>query len=212
MTLQNGVGNVEIIEKFVPASHIIHGITTYPCDIIGPGHIRSQSEGYIKMMSVDGKHRSRLDAIATLFKGAGLDCEITPQAHIAIWEKLAFNSVMNALTALLRVNVGQLGDTVEGMELASQIVDEIISVAHAKEIFIDRERILSTISMAFDKHRDHKPSMYQDILKKRKTEIDFINGAAANEAKKLGIHLPVNETIYRLIKIVEAAHADKEKG
>lgn len=55
MTLQNGMGYTEMIEHFIPASCIIHGITTCPCDILGPGHIRTKGDGEVKFMSFDGQ-------------------------------------------------------------------------------------------------------------------------------------------------------------
>ena len=56
----------------------------------------------------------------------------------------------------------------------------------------------------FRDHSDHKPSMLQDVLQKRQTEVDFINGAAVREAKKLGMAIPVTETLFRLVKTIQA--------
>lgn len=205
MTLQNGVGHVDVIRKFVDTSRIIHGVTTYPCDLVGPGHIRTQGDGHIKMMTVDKNHSEFLVAADDIFSKAGFNCRISPDVDVAIWEKLAFNSAMNALTAVLRQPVGAIGDAEEGRTLALQIVDEVVVVAQKQEIAVDRKRICATVEMALAEHRDHQPSMLQDILKGRKTEIDFINGAAISAARSFGLTLPVNETVYRLVKTLEKA-------
>lgn len=203
MTLQNGVGHVDVIKKFVDLAQIIHGVTTYPCDLVGPGHIRTQGDGQIKMMSVDKQPNEVLTAAKEIFTGAGFNCDIDPDVDAAIWEKLAFNSAMNALTAVLRQPVGAIGDAAEGRALAFEIVDEVVAVAQKLGLAVDVERIGATIQMAMAEHRDHKPSMLQDILKGRKTEIDFINGAAIKTGRSLGLTLPVNETVYRLVKTLE---------
>ncbi|MGD9366532.1 MAG: 2-dehydropantoate 2-reductase [Desulfobacteraceae bacterium] len=205
MTLQNGVGHVEVIQKFVDPARIIHGVTTYPCDILGPGHIRTQGEGQTKIMTVHKQHSEVLAAVKEMFSSAGFNCSLDPDVDAAIWEKLAFNSAMNALTAVLRQPVGAIGDAEEGRALAFQIVDEVVAVARKQKIAVDRKRIGATVEMALAQHRDHKPSMLQDILKGRKTEIDFINGAAIHAARSFGLTLPVNETVYRLVKTLEKA-------
>lgn len=205
MTLQNGVGHVDIIKKFVDPARIIHGVTTYPCDLVGPGHIRTQGDGQIKMMSVDKQPNEVLAAAREMFSGAGFNCNVDPDVDVAIWEKLAFNSAMNALTAVLRQSVGAIDDAEEGRTLAFQIVDEVVAVAQKQGIAVDRERIGATVEMALAEHRDHKPSMLQDILKGRQTEIDYINGAAIHAARSFGLTLPVNETVYRLVKTLEKA-------
>lgn len=203
LTLQNGLGHVALIERYVERARIIEGITTYPGDIVGPGHIRTQGEGYVKMMAVDGRCNSALEAIGEAFNQAGLKCTITADTVPAIWEKLAFNAALNSMCALLRHPVGVIADAPEGRELALQIVDEIVGVAAGKKIAVDRERIVATLEMAFDQHRDHLPSMLQDVLQRRRTEIDFINGGAIREGRALGLTLPANQTVYRLVKTLE---------
>jgi 2-dehydropantoate 2-reductase len=206
LTLQNGLGHVQVIEQYVDLSRIIHGITTFPCDMVGPGHIRTQRDGYVKMMTADGHPHAALEAIGQAFNQAGLTCAITADTLVAIWEKLAFNAALNSMCAVLRYPVGALADAVEGRELVFQIMDEIVSVARRKNIAVDRERIVETLELAFNKHRDHMPSMLQDVHRRRKTEIDFINGGAIREGRALGMPLPANETVYRLVKTLEKAY------
>ncbi|WP_306793036.1 ketopantoate reductase family protein [Desulfopila inferna] len=203
MTLQNGVGHVETINKFVRKDKIIHGITTYPSDLIGPGQIETKGDGIVKVMSVDGSNGSTLGQIVEALHNAGMNCEITPDVSVAIWEKLAFNCAMNGLTTVLHMNVGMLGDSPEGLHLVGQMVEEIVSVARKKNIAVDKKRIMSTIAMAFMEHRQHHPSMLKDIMTKKKTEVESIHGAAIRQGAQLGLELPVNSTIYRLVKIIE---------
>lgn len=205
MTLQNGVGHVDVIKEFVDTSKIIHGITTYPCDIAGPGRIETKGEGYIKMMTVDGVEGPELSKVHEMFTTAGFNCTLRPQVVIDIWEKLAFNSALNSFSALLRMPVGAIGVSEEGRALAMDIVEEVVSIAVKKGIEVDSARIKETVNMALDKHRHHQPSMLQDILNKRETEIDFINGAVIRAAAEMGISLPVNEVFYRQVKALEKA-------
>jgi 2-dehydropantoate 2-reductase len=206
LSLQNGVGHVEIIAGFVDADRIIHGITTYPCDMVGPGHIRTPGEGGIKFMSVNGRSSRMLTDVHAMFAQAGMNSHIFPDIQIAIWEKLAFNAAMNALCAVLRVSVGQLGSSPRGRELAVAVVDEVVAVAGAKGIAVDKGTIVDTLEMAFREHQNHMPSMLQDVLNKKKTEIDFINGAAVEAGRAFGMALPVNQTVCRLVNVLESTY------
>lgn len=210
LTLQNGVGHVDIIARFVGLERIIHGVTTYPCDLVGPGHIRTKGEGAIKFMTVNGKPGAMLDAVNTMFAEAGMNSHIVPDIESAIWEKLAFNAAINALCAVLRVTVGQLGSTFHGRDLAAAIVDEVVGVAQAKGIGADKTTISDTLAMAFREHKAHMPSMLQDVLHKKKTEIDFINGAAVEVGRACGLAVPINETVCREIKVLESSYLSAE--
>jgi 2-dehydropantoate 2-reductase len=56
-------------------------------------------------------------------------------------------------------------------------------------------------------HRGHKPSMLQDVLAGRPTEIESINGAVAAAARRHGVPVPHTETLMQLVRLVEAQAA-----
>ncbi len=206
MTLQNGIGHTEKISEFTRSANIIHGITTYPADLEGPGHVSSTGQGTIKMMTADGKDRPMLGEVRQAFADGGLECEIAPDVSVAIWEKLAFNAAMNGLTSILNINVGQLGDTDMGRDLSKAIVAEVAGVALKKQIPVQQKRILSTMDMAFREHREHLPSMYKDIKSQKPTEVEAIHGAAVRAGKESGMSLPVCETVYRMVRIISGKY------
>lgn len=208
LTLQNGIKHTDPIKRFFGEDKIIHGITTYPCDMIEPGQIRTKGDGTIKFMSLNGKFHDMLYRLDDLFKRSGLNSEVDPEVTVSIWEKLAFNAVMNPLTAVLRLNVGQLADSEEARELAYNIVEEVARVAGTQDIVIDPNRVKEMLEMAFREHRNHMPSMLQDVLKQKKTEIDFISGSVADIASSAGVTAPLNKTLFNLVKTLEKSYLD----
>jgi 2-dehydropantoate 2-reductase len=166
LTLQNGLGQAEIAKRMMAPSHIIHGITTYPCDLVGPGHICSKGKGQVRFMSVDGTESAMLRALEESFQAAEVDGRIAPNVEEMIWEKLAFNAALNSLTAVTGLTVGGVGDSKEGRTLAYVVVGEVVSVAKKKGIRADLGRVQATVEMAFAEHKEHKPSMLQDRLGK----------------------------------------------
>ncbi|KUZ65603.1 2-dehydropantoate 2-reductase [Burkholderia ubonensis] len=207
LTLQNGLGNVETLRAFVPPERILVGVTTWPADFVGPGHVRSHGAGAIRMMTADGATRPIASAAAAALTRAGLACELDADVWAAIWEKVAFNAALNTLCAVTGCTVDQLGACDDGPRIALAIVAETAAVARAKGIAVDPERIADKVRHAIDAHRGHRPSMLQDVLAGRRTEIDAINGAVVAAAREAGVAVPHTETLLGLVRLIDARHA-----
>ncbi|OMG73324.1 ketopantoate reductase family protein [Burkholderia ubonensis] len=207
LTLQNGLGNVETLRAFVPPERILVGVTTWPADVAGPGHVRSHGAGAIRMMTADGAPQPIASAAAAALTRAGLACELDADVWAAIWEKVAFNAALNTLCAVTGCTVDQLGACDDGPRVALAIVAETAAVARAKGIAVDQERIADKVRDAIDAHRGHRPSMLQDVLAGRRTEIDAINGAVVAAAREAGVAVPHTETLLGLVRLIDARHA-----
>jgi 2-dehydropantoate 2-reductase len=205
LTLQNGLGNVETIAEWVAHNHIIAGTTTFPSVLEGPGKIASPGVGKTRIMTVSGKRTPSLERLAATLDHAGLHCEVDENVEATIWEKVAFNAALNALTAVARSPVKVIADSEHGRALARKVVEEVLSVAHAKGIPVNSAAVDTSVEMALRDHREHKPSMLQDLLAGRRTEIDAINGAVVQQAAQLDIRVPMTETLWRLVKLIESA-------
>ncbi|MBI5443670.1 MAG: 2-dehydropantoate 2-reductase [Deltaproteobacteria bacterium] len=206
LSLQNGLGHAELLSKFADPSRIIVGTTTIPSDLVGPGRIRSLGSGATRIMTADGVVSERLRSIAEAFERAGLNCQVAETVAAVIWEKASFNAAVNCLAAVTRLPVGGVGRTPEGRALAFRIVAEAMEVARRKGLPVNEQAVLQTVEMAFREHGEHKPSMLQDVLAGRPTEVEFINGAIVREAKALGLQVPVTETLYGLVRTLERSY------
>lgn len=207
LTLQNGLGNVEAIRAFVPLERILVGVTTWPADLAGPAHVHSHGAGAIRMMSADGQPRPTVTAAAAALTQAGLNCGADSDVWAAIWEKVAFNAALNPLCAVTGCSVDRLGARDDGPRLALAIVAEATAVARAKGVAVDEDKVRANVLHAIAEHRGHRPSMLQDVLAGRRTEIDAINGAVVAAARELGIATPHTETLWQLVHLVEARGA-----
>lgn len=203
LSLQNGLGNEEIMARFVPRDRIVQGVTTFPADLVAPGHVRSAGPGHTQIMNVDGSVTPLLEEIDRSLNEAGLRCEISPEVVTAIWEKVAFNAALNTLTAVTRAPVGAIADSPEATDLARRVAEEVVGVAERKGIGARREVVLASMAGALADHREHMPSMLQDILAGRRTEVDSLNGAVVREAKALGLDVPFTEALYLLVRTLE---------
>ena len=212
LTVQNGLGNIEKIEKYVPLDRIVVGVTNYPSDLVGPGHVRSKGVGKTQILSADGIIRPQLETIRQVIDEAGLNALISQDVFVSIWEKVAFNAAMNSLCTVTRLTVGLLGATSESRELAIRIAKETVAVANKKGVPAREDVVLNMMEDAFRNHYSHMPSMLQDSLAKRTTEVEYINGAIAREAAQLGIAAPTTEVLYRLVRVLEQNYDQQVSG
>ncbi|KVD99877.1 2-dehydropantoate 2-reductase [Burkholderia sp. AU18528] len=204
LTLQNGLGNVETVNAFVPIERILVGVTTWPADAAGPAHVRSHGAGAIRMMTADGAARPFAAAVADALSRAGLACTLDADVWAAIWEKVAFNAALNTVCAATGCTVDQLGHHHDGPRLALAIAAETAAVARAKGIAVDGARIARNVEHAIRDHRGHRPSMLQDVLAGRRTEIDAISGKVVAAARETGVAVPHAETLLALVRLIDA--------
>ena len=207
LSVQNGIGNVETIAERIPAARILFGMTNYPADLRGPGHVASHGSGEIRLWVAGGAGEreggARLEAVCGALTRAGLPAVADPEVRVAIWEKVAFNAATSPVAAVTRLRVGPIGDSPAGREIARAAVDEVAASALANGVRIEADRVMAALDHAFADHRGHQPSMLQDVLAGRRTEIGTINGAVIAAARAKGVPCPVNETLYRLVSLVE---------
>jgi 2-dehydropantoate 2-reductase len=204
LTLQNGLGNPELIAELFPSNPVALGVTDVPSDLAGPAHVRSHGTGSVRLWSADGEASAGLEQIRSLLDGAGIASTADPAIKTAVWEKASFNAALNPLTALTRLPVGGL-DNEDGRAVIREIVAEAVAVAEASGVEVDQARILSKIDYALANHRSHEPSMLQDLRAGRQTEIETINGAIVRTAEAHGVAAPVNRAIARLIRLAQDA-------
>lgn len=206
MTLSNGLGNIETLEKYVDRSVIYAGVTLWSCELEGPGHIRATGSGNIELQPLTSQNMATADRVVEMFNHAGLNAELSPNVLLSIWKKAAFNSVMNTFCALLDCNVGSFGNRPGALDLARTVVQEIVQVASSQQIPLTEEMVMHTVEKVFDPREsgEHYPSMHQDLQKGRLTEIDYLNGAVARMGESKGIAVPVNRLLTQLIHAKEA--------
>lgn len=202
LTLQNGLGNVEAIAEVFPAERIAWGVTDFPADIEGANLVASHGQGHIFLGKWPRGVDVRTEGIASLLSAAGLNAVADPEVPVAVWEKVAFNAALNALCTVSGLPVGGL-DHPAGRRAARAVTDEIAKIAAAEGIAMDRARLNDKVAFAIANHRGHKPSMLQDRLAGRPTEIESINGALLAAAARSGVPAPALALLTDLVRLGE---------
>ncbi len=202
LTLQNGLGNEEVICQKIDRKKVMLGVTGHGATLLGPGHIRHAGWGKTFIGELDHRITDRASRIAQTFCEAGIETEVSSNIHDHVWEKLLVNVGINALTALTGFKNGQLLDYPETSRLMKKLVFEAVEVARGKGIHLEQDPIEKVQKVA-EATKENRSSMGQDFDRRQKTEIDAINGAVVREAHPLGISVPFNQTVTDLVKAIE---------
>ena len=206
LTLQNGLGNFEILSNIFSSEKVITGTTSYGATMLGPGRVRHAGIGPTAIGELNGKITNRIEKVSQLLTQAGIKTETSDNVIGLVWSKLLINVGINTLGVLLRVRNGELIKGKYSPKLQVALVEEAMEVAKKKGIKLIHQDMVKEVALICEKTNANVNSMLQDVLKKRRTEIDFINGAIVREGKKLNISTPVNQVITNLIKAIEEAY------
>lgn len=205
VTLQNGLGNGARVAAVVGGHRVLHGVTMVPADYRGPGRVETHGQASTWLDAYGETPQDHAARLVSVFQEAGLQTSHDPAIENRIWQKACFNVAMNGLCALITGSPGMLHAYPDGEVLAHEIAEEAIAVAHAERIAVDSEAVHGLITMACAHHTFHKPSMLQDLIGGRLTEVDSLNGYVQLRADHHQIPTPLNALLLRLIRLRERA-------
>jgi 2-dehydropantoate 2-reductase len=198
LVLQNGIGNEEIVRQLVSKkSTVLRGLTTMAAELLEPGKVRFWSGETIIESSQDSRK------IVNILNQCGLRSRLSDDISREVWNKLVANCVINPLTALLHVrNYEILGESLRNVRRG--IVEECVKVAEAEGIVLP-QHLPGRIDKQLANYTNFS-SMYQDLAKCNRTEIDFLNGKIVELGEKHLIQTPLNQTLVSFIKFMERKH------
>jgi 2-dehydropantoate 2-reductase len=202
LTLQNGLGNAEAIARFVATERVLIAVTDIAADLENANTIHSGGKGGL-WLGAWVENPSLAERTAHLFRRAVFEVNLTDEVHVILWEKLAFNAAFNTICAVTLMPASIVGSA-PGRRLALAIANEVADIAVACGVRVDKTRIVSKIDTALAVNPLHKPSMLQDRLACRGTEIEAISGAVTSVAQAHGLDAPLNNAMADLVRAIEA--------
>ena len=201
LTLQNGVGNIEILQELFGKGRVLGGVTAEGATVLAPGKIRHAGQG--ETIVGGGKAAGE---IVSVFEKAGFNSRAVEDINPYIWGKLIINVGINALAAITRLNNGRLPELKGTRSIIEEAVSEAVTIIKAKNIGIPYPDPVGRVVDVCKATAGNVASMLQDVLNKKRTEIDSINGAIVREGAALGIPTPVNSTLTSLVQAIQETY------
>lgn len=195
VTLQNGLGNHEILARNLGLPRAALGVTTTGATLLGPGLARPGGEGLISLEA-----HARIEGLESLLRQARFDVRIVEDARTLAWSKVVINAAINPVTALLRVPNGALVKRPEARWLMSHLAGEAATVAAAEGIHLPYANPAHAAADVARKTAMNYSSMLQDVRRGARTEIDAICGAVVRTGEQHGLSAPLNHVCWRLVQ------------
>jgi 2-dehydropantoate 2-reductase len=207
ISAQNGLGSEEIIAQHTKGQ-VIRGTTFMSGTKHSDTHVQYELDTATWLGPFEPRHTPSAVVLeaADLINKSGLKAEALPDARPAQWSKLIFNASVNGVSGLTGLphsphfaNESQFSDL---GHLLHELIDEGKRVAAAAGVKLhDDPWEMNKIGA----QTNHPPSMLYDVRHQHATEVDFLSGAIAREAQRLGVLAPLHTAVYRLIKGKEAS-------
>ncbi len=225
LTLQNGLGNEEVISRFVSPDRILGGLCFVCLNRISPGIIQHLAHGKIELGEFNRWPEPRTHDIAGAFRHAGVPCNVRDNLEKAHWEKLAWNIPFNGLgvascagndavqSGRFRGRVGECLTTdklladAEWFALVQELMNEVIASGKAfglniasdlREDLIDKTRVMGA----------YKPSTLLDFERNQPVEIETIFLEPMRRAEQRGVAVP---RLRALCTILQALNSEAER-
>lgn len=206
LTLQNGFGNVEVISEIVGSDKVLGGVTNAGATLIDHAKVRYAGKGETVIGSLDGRITIEMRYIRELFNKVGLETKISRDIKGLIWSKLIINVGINALTAITRLNNGSLVEFDGTRKIMREAVTEAVKVAKRKRVKLIFDDPLAKVEAVCEATSGNISSMLADVLSKKRTEIEFINGVIVRQGQEMGIATPINAILVDLVKTIETSY------
>jgi 2-dehydropantoate 2-reductase len=204
MTIQNGLGAEEIV-----AAHGDWPLLSAVTFMSGTRHGDTHVEYVLDTATWVGPYRAttRDDArrVADLIVASGLKAEAFDDLRPAQWSKLVFNATVNGVAALTGLPHDHHFAEEPLGPLVHALVEEGKAAARAAGVEL-REDPWEMNVLATQRGSSHWPSMLEDVRAQRPTEVELINGSLVREAQRLGVPVPLQDTVYALVRGKEASY------
>ena len=199
ITLQNGLGNREILSDYLGPNRVVLGVTTFGATLLSPGVARYGGQGVISLENQLG-----MQAIQAYFSSAGLSTEIVDDATSLVWGKLVVSAAINPLTALLQVQNGVLLERPSARLLLRALAAETAAVGIKMGAIFPFEDPVSAVEAVTRRTSTNFSSMLQDVRRGAPTEIDAISGAIVRLGHTFGLPVMLNQNMWQLVSALRS--------
>jgi len=201
--LQNGMGVEELLANEFPGNLILRAVTSIGVCRPEPGVVEYTGLGETFLGYYSEAERVIAERLKKLIFTAGLEVKLDSNIKGRVFTKTIVNCALNPLTALYQVKNKEILQQKPLREKAALLAQEAWNVAKAMHITLTVEDPIAYTFEVIRKTGENINSMLTDILGKRLTEIDFLNGKIVSLGQKLGVDVSNNLEIYNKIKTLE---------
>ena len=200
ISLQNGVDNVRRIYES-SGIEAVSAVVYVAAAMASAGHVKHSGGG---RLIIDGANpKLELETVTAMFEDAGIPCRISQSIDKELWIKMTMNCAYNAISALGRARYMRILQSSVTRDLMEKVIMEVVAVAQAGGITLSGPDMVEAALKLGNAMAEATSSTAQDIERGRPTEIDSLNGYVVRRGEELDVPVPINFTLYALIKLLD---------
>jgi len=207
LSVLNGISSEQMIGEAFGFDQLLYCIVAgMDASKIG-NELTYKNIGFVSFGEADDTRSEKVDDLARLFEKTGIPYEIPDRMLHKMWSKLMVNTGVNQSTAVFETNYGGIQVPGKPRETVIAAMKEVVKVANAEGVPLQESEIAGWLNINDALNPEGMPSMRQDTLQHRPTEVDLFAGTIRKLGQKHGIPTPVNDFLYDRIRTIEESYA-----
>lgn len=204
LSLLNGINSEEIIGKYYNIEQILYSLV-FKVDATRDGNnIKHSLPGTIAFGEAENDvYSEKVEKVKAFFDAVGVNYEIPKDMIKKMWWKFMVNVGINQSSAILKAPYGVFQRSDEALELLKDTMREVIILANVLGVDLEETDMDTFIELLMNLSKEGKTSMLQDVLAKRKTEVEMFAKVVIELGNEHNLKLPINDMMYKMIKVIE---------
>ena len=204
LSIQNGLGGPQTAASILGKERVMVGVVGgFGASMRAPGHAHHNGMELVRLGEFGGPITPRLKKVEDAWLGAGFKVRLFDDIDQLVWEKLLCNCAYSGPCGVMEVTIGQVMDDPDLSRISGACAAEGYAVARKKGVKLGFDDPVAYVRDFGSKIPNARPSVLLDLLAKRNSEIEVINGAIPRVGKEVGVAAPVNEAITALVRAKE---------
>jgi 2-dehydropantoate 2-reductase len=204
LSIQNGLGGPETAASILGRERVMVGVVGgFGASMRGPGHAHHNGMELVRLGEFGGPITPRLKQVEDTWRGAGFRVKVFDDIDQLVWEKLICNCSLSGPCAVSGRTTGEVMEDPDLARVSAACATEAFQVARKKGVKLGFDDPVAYTREFASKIPKARPSVLLDLMAKRKSEIDVINGSIPRVGKEVGLSAPVNETMTALVRAME---------
>lgn len=208
LSVLNGISSEEIIEGKLGSGTVLYSIAQGMDAVKAGNQVTYTRIGTvcIGVPKTQAEKYPMLDRVVELFGRTGLPYVIEPDIMHRLWGKWMLNVGVNQTVMVKEGNYGTVQKPGEARDMMVAAMREAMAIAQKEMVSVTEQDLNEYLDLIDTLSPEGMPSMRQDGLAKRYSEVELFAGTVLQKAKKHGIDVPVNRYFYETVKKIEASY------
>jgi 2-dehydropantoate 2-reductase len=195
LSIQNGLGGPDSAASVLGKEKVMVGVVGgFGASMRGPGHAHHNGMELVRLGEFGGPITERLKKVEAVWAGAGFRVKLFDDIDQLVWEKLLCNCAYSGPCAIAECTIGEVMGDADLARVSAACASEGFAMARKKGVKLGFDDPVAYVRDFGSKIPHARPSVLLDLMARRKSEIDVINGA---------IDGPVNQALSALVRAKE---------